>query len=245
MPKVRITWLAITLAFVVSLHSAGAQGEAASGLYQIISGTYTACCGIAGEITSSLPDKSQSFIRLTVDPRSDLAAMTFLSADSQTVFSVFPCPPADEINFHFDYGFVHSNSIEFHVDPGPPPASVYWNYVVSNSTDRLRIDGTLGTAQLNCADVPNRFSHSNVVAVLVQGPNLKITEFTKEGALLFIQGNAGWTNVVEASTNSVSWAPISTNVMPYTLCPICPYILFRDAASTNLPRRFYRCFEIP
>jgi hypothetical protein len=51
--------------------------------------------------------------------------------------------------------------------------------------------------------------------------------------------------LVEASTNLVSWTPISTNLMPATQCPICPYILFRDPASTNLAKRFYRSFEIP
>ena len=166
--------------------------------------------------------------------------------DMQTVFSVVPCPPGDAINFSFDYGFVLSNSIVFHVDPGPPPYQTYWNYTVSNSTDSLRIDGTLGTAQQNCVDVPTQFSHSNVVAVLLPGPRLGITEFSsRDGALLFIQGHAHWTNVIEASTDLVTWTPISTNLMPNTLCPICPYILYRDAASTNLARRFYRCFEIP
>ena len=51
--------------------------------------------------------------------------------------------------------------------------------------------------------------------------------------------------MIEASTNLVSWMPISTNVMPATLCPICPYILFRDSDSTNLAKRFYRSFEFP
>jgi len=245
MPKSKITWLAFASAFVVSIHPVGAQGEAASGLYQIVSGTYTECCGFGGEITSSLPNKNQSFVRLEIDQQTDFATMTFLSADGQTVFGVMPCPPGDAINFRFDFGFVFADNIEFHVDPGPPPYNVSWFYSVTNLTDRLRIDGTLGMAQVNCADVPNHFTHSNVVAVLVQAPTLKVTEFTKEGALLFIQGNAGWTNVVEASTGLGSWSPISTNVMPNTLCPVCPYIVVRDAASTNLASRFYRCFEIP
>jgi hypothetical protein len=172
--------------------------------------------------------------------------MTFLGEDSQTVFSVVPCPSGEPINFNFDYGFVFSNTIVFHVDPGPPPYHVYWNYTVSNSTDRLRIDGTLGIAQQNCVDLPTQFRHSNVVAVLMGGPRLEITEFSKvDGALLFIQGQAGWTNVIEASTDLMAWTPISTNVMPNTLCPVCPFLLFRDAASANLPRRFYRCFETP
>ena len=166
-------------------------------------------------------------------------------ADSQTLFSVVPCPRGDPINFRLDYGFFHSDSLVFHVDPGPPPYGIYWNYTVSNSTDRLRIDGVLGTALQNCIDVPTRFSHSNVVAVLVPAPRISITEFSKEGVLLFIQGNAGWTNVVAASTDLATWRPIGTNVMPGGGCPGCPSILFRDAASTNAARRFYRCYEFP
>ena len=237
--------LAILSAFVVSIHTTDAQSGVASGLYQIISGTYDECCGIGGDFRSFLPDQTQGFVRLTVDPQRNTASMTFLGADGQSVFSIVPCPPGDPINFSFDYGFVFSNSIVFHVDPGPPPYETYWSYTVSNSTDHLRIDGTLGTAQQSCADVPTQFSHTNVVAVLVSGPRLSLTEFSKDGALIFIQGNTGWTNVLEASTDSVTWTPISTNLMPNTLCPICPYILVRDAASTNLVRRFYRCFEIP
>ena len=243
--KNRIVWLAIMSAFVVSAHSAGAQSGAASGLYQILSGSYDECCGLGWDFRFSLPNESQGFVRLTVDPQSSITRMAFLGANGRTVFSVVPCPPDDPINFSLDNGLIFSNNIVFHVDPGPPPYVVYWNYSVSNSTDTLRINGTLGTAQQFCADVPTQFSHSNVVAVLVQGPTLRITEFSKDGPLLFIQGNTGWTNVIEASVDLVTWTPISTNLMPNTLCPICPYILFRDAASTNLARRFYRCFEIP
>ena len=171
--------------------------------------------------------------------------MAFLGADGQTVFSIVPCLPGDPIKFRFDYGFFLSDSIVFHVDPGPPPYGLYWNYWVTNSTDTLRINGTLGTAQQSCADVPTQFSHSNVVAVLVPGPTLRITEFSKDGPLLFIQGSAGWTNVTEASTDLIIWTAISTNLMPNTKCAVCPYVEFRDAASTNLARRFYRSFEIP
>ena len=78
----------------------------------------------------------------------------------------------------------------------------------------------------------------------MQGPKLGITEPSKDGALLFIQGQAGSTNVIDASMDLVSWTPISTNVMPNTLCPVCPYLEYHDAASASLVRRFYRCFEI-
>jgi hypothetical protein len=219
--------------------------RATSGVYEIVSGTYTECCGFAGDVGFSLPNERQRFVRLTVDARRDLATMTFLGQDLRTVFSVVPCPAGSSIPFHFDYGFIFSNSIIFHVDPGPPPYSVYWSYSVSNSANRLRIDGTLGTAHQNCVDVPTRFSHSNVVAVLVPPPRLSITGVSNGGARLFLQGRAGRTNVIEASTDLITWVGVSTNVMDYSLCPICPFAIFEDSASTNLARRFYRAFEIP
>src|ERR1043165_5017833 len=115
MSKNRIVWLAIRGAFIMAPQWAGAQSGFAAGVYQVISGTYIKCCGIAGELRSSLPDENQSFVRLTVDPQTSTATMTFLSADAQTVFSVVPCPPGGPIDFNLVYGFIFSNNIEFHV----------------------------------------------------------------------------------------------------------------------------------
>jgi hypothetical protein len=169
----------------------------------------------------------------------------FLGNDMQTVFSVIPCPPSDPINFSFDQGMVFSNHLVFHVDPGGPTYPKSWNYTVSNSADNLRIDGTLGILQSLCADVPDRFSHSNVVAVLMPPPTLSLTGVSSGRATLFLQGHAGLTNVIEASTDLVTWVGVSTNVMDYSLCPICPFAIFEDSASTNFAHRFYRAFEIP
>jgi hypothetical protein len=246
MLRKKIVWAAFSLALVLTCRCAWAQTGPTSALYQIVAGSYSECCGIGGnDFGYDLPNENQKFVRFTLDPQRQFATMTFLAEDARTAFSIVPCPPAGAINFSFSYGLIFPNFTIFHVDPGPPPYQMYWNYAVSNSPNRLRIDGMVGTAQSPCTDVPTRFSHSNVVAALVPPPRLSITEFSKEGALLFIQGNAGWTNVIEASTDLNTWTPISTNLMPATLCPVCPYILFRDSASTNLARRFYRCFEVP
>ena len=123
--------IAVTAALVVSVRLASAQSSVTSGLYEIVSGTYTECCGFAGEMRSPVPNESQSFVRLSVDTQTDLATMTFLGRDLQTVFSIVPCPIGDPIQFLFGYGFIYSNSIIFHVDPGPPPYGVYWAYSVS------------------------------------------------------------------------------------------------------------------
>ena len=98
--------------------------------------------------------------------------------------------------------------------------------------------------------------HANVaisspVRLTVRGeqlppPRLTLLQFSAQGGLtLMVQGQAGRTNVIEASTDLVGWTAITTNVMDYTLCPICPFITFQDPANTKLVRRFYRSFELP
>jgi hypothetical protein len=241
--KLTLRHLSLAIA-VLFLQSAGAQSGPTSGLYRIISGSYIERSGSLGDSFSSLPNASQRFVRLLVDPdpQSYLVTMTFLGEDLQTVFSAMPCPPGGPISFSF-LGSAYTDPMTFHVDPSPPPDEQQWSYTVSNSFNTLRIDGQVVALRRSCAE-DQQFIHSNVVAVLVAPPRIRITEFSKDGALLFIQGPAGWTNVIEASTDLATWRPIGTNVMPYTLCPVCPYILFQDTASTNLVRRFYRCFEI-
>ena len=60
------------------LLSPGAQGQTA-GLYQILSGSYTTCCGIAGAVRSALPTTDQAFFRLSTDQQSSLWRMIFRS----------------------------------------------------------------------------------------------------------------------------------------------------------------------
>jgi hypothetical protein len=57
--------------------------------------------------------------------------------------------------------------------------------------------------------------------------------------LMIFNGRWGQTNIVEVSTDLVRWTPVSTNIFPATLCPICPFIVFQDSV-TNSARRFYR-----
>jgi len=159
-----------------SRHCADAQTAFVSGLYQIVSGSFGECCGIAGTVVSSLPRDDQSYVKLTVDPQTTLATMTFLGKDTKTAFSVAGCPPGDPVQFSFGFGFVWTDQIEFHVDPGPPPNSEYWSLVVSNSEGGLRIGGRVGLAAPLCADVPTQFTYSNVVAVLLPTPEIRISE---------------------------------------------------------------------
>src|SRR5437763_10172392 len=82
-----------------SRHCADAQTAFVSGLYQIVSGSFGECCGIAGTVVSSLPRDDQSYVKLTVDPQTTLATMTFLGKDTKTAFSVAGCPPGDPVQF--------------------------------------------------------------------------------------------------------------------------------------------------
>jgi|GEM_PF-2686270 hypothetical protein len=241
----------IAFAFILTLvlqpRSVWGQGRPVSGLYEITAGHYSECCGFAGiPIGGTLPNEIQKYARFTVDPSGQSATLTFLAEDARTVFSTMPCPPAGDIRFSFDHGLVFPDRTVFHVDPGPPPFQIYWNYTVSNAPNRLRIDGQLGTARAACADTPTRFSHSNVVAVLIRGPRLTFLKGSKEGSTrLMVQGRSGWTDIVEASTDLKTWTPISTNVMDYSLCPICPFAVVEDKASTDFAHRFYRAVEYP
>jgi hypothetical protein len=153
-----------------------AQTSFSSGLYQIVSGSYRKCCGIAGSIVTALPADDQGFINLSIEPQTQLATMTFLAKDMKTVYSIVPCPVSDPIDFSFGFGFLSSDQIGFHVDPGPPPNSEYWNFVVSNSGRGLRVDGTLGLAGQMCSDVPTQFTFSNVVAVLLPSAQIRVSE---------------------------------------------------------------------
>src|SRR4029434_7028145 len=86
MLKSRIISWALILAWVLFVRPAQGQGGPRTGLYQIISGHYIACCGIAGAFDHPLPNAGQSFVELTVDQPRNLAQMTFLGQDMQTVF---------------------------------------------------------------------------------------------------------------------------------------------------------------
>ena len=245
MLKHNLTKLAI-LAPALCGFMASAQTVPQTGLYQILSGTYTECCGIIGTGTIyPLPDSNQAYVSFTVDSQTSLAMMTFLGADRQTVFSRVPCAAAGSINFDFSYGFASSSGVFFHVDPGPPPYEMYWVYTASNSAGMLRVDGMVGISSAGCADTPTQFSHSNLLAVLVPPPRLTALGFsTNHDPQLMIQGRAGHTNLLEASSDLKVWTPISTNVMDYSTCPICPFAIVEDLQGTNLLHRFYRESEL-
>jgi len=227
-----------------------AQEVPVSGLYQIISGRYTECCGIGGPFIYSLPNTNQYYVRLTVDSQENHAQMAFLGEDLHTVFSTAPGGPGTGFTFLFTTGVVFSDHIQFEPEIQVPEDPQTWSYTASSSSNGLRINGVAIAPTGGGADIPEEFQHTNILAVListVSKPTIGRPRIAANGAIEFtvIDGHWGQTNVIEASDDLVAWTPISTNVFPATTCPICPFINFQDPASINLNRRFYRAFSLP
>src|SRR6266496_3912059 len=162
MLKSKIIWLVILAALPLSPRSARAQEAPVSGLYQIISGRFTECCGIAGLFIHTLPEDSEGFVKLIVDSQRGVAHLTFLNQVEQTVFRIPPISSRSEITFSFGNGMVFSDHIQFEQSfPPPLPDGPSWSYTVSNSTGALRISGVLSAPCLGCADIPTEFEHTN------------------------------------------------------------------------------------
>jgi len=250
MTKHKTFGLAVLAVAVLGLASPRAAEVPAGGLYQIISGTYTECCGIGGRFIHSLPEADQSYVQLTVDLQANQAQMAFLGEDLHTVFSTSPGGPETGFTFLFTTGTVLSDHIQFQPEIQVPENQQSWSYTASSSAGRLQINGVAIAPIPGGADIPEEFEHTNILAVLVSDaskPTISHPRFAANGAIQFtvIDGRAGQTNVIAASDDLVTWTPISTNIFPATTCPFCPFIDFQDPASTNLVHRFYRSFSLP
>ena len=83
---------AVILACVLSSRSCWAQGGPVGGLYEITAGTYSECCGIAGnDFGFFLPSKSQKYVRFTADASRHVATLTPPPPPPTTPFA--PAPP--------------------------------------------------------------------------------------------------------------------------------------------------------
>jgi hypothetical protein len=246
MLKGRKIRLAAEAWLVLMFGSSFLQGAPVSGIYRIDSGTYVECCGIAGQLTYGLPNQYQTYVHLTIDNLHGVAGMSILWNDMHTVFTTL-----SGFAYSFTNGVVFPDYIQFGDPsmPPPKPGQPSLSYTISNSTSGIQING-MAIKEYVCCDMPNEFAHTNVLATLARSeahPRLSVPRVSTNGsiALTVCDGQAGQTNVIEASSELVNWDPISTNVFPPTLCPTCPFINFEDSASTNFPRRYYRCYTVP
>jgi hypothetical protein len=236
MLKRKLVELTILSGMILCVTPARTQEAPASGFYQIVSGGFAAEFEVFGGPFHPLPDTNQSYVELVVDVQRNLVQMAILGEDQHTV----------TLPFFFTDGMVLPDHVQFGGEIGVPEEP-YLNYTVSNSAGGLRIDGILD-GPTSPVRIPSRYEHVNVIAVRVTSvpkPKFGPPRATTSGAVEFnlLDGRWGQTNIIEASTDLLTWTAISTNVFPVTVCPICPSIDFQEPA--NLPRRYYRCFSSP
>lgn len=216
---------------------AGAQP--AGGIYEIRSGRYTECCGIAGPLLTLLPESRQASVHLAFDPAG--ARLTFLGQDLETVFSIPPLSPRPGFVYALSNGMVFPDRIEFR-GQGPSPVQLsgqtFLDYTVSNLADGLRINGTLVLPCLFCADVPTQFKHTNVVAVWLPPPPV-IEDVQREGDLLRFRftGEPPYDYFVEFTDSLPSTGWLSLTNFRAKLATIEAVV---TDPLTNRPARFYR-----
>ena len=228
----------MVLSMVISLRPLCAQQIPASGLYEISSGRYVECCGFAGPIPYTLPYAGQSFVQLLIERQTQLASMTFLQEDQQSVFSVFRCPPDAPIAFSFHNGVVSANTVTFVSNPGPVPRTDSWKYTVTYAESGLRIDGELEVDPGFCSDVPTHFSHTNVLAVLVRsGPTLEVLARDGDQVRFRFTGEPANDYFVEFTDRLPAQTWLVLTNFRAKLQPIEPLV---TDYVTNGPARFYR-----
>ena len=236
----RITLLATISALLVGVQSHRAENAPTSGLYQIISGRYIACCGIAGPVPEMLPDARDAFIELKVDPQSNLAQMKILGQDMQTVLAI----PEEACRGRFEYVFINGTVFSDHIQFGSPilpplPGLPSFNFVISNGTSGLSMNGTVSAPCPGGADVPELFTHTNVVATAVSmpAPTIRVSEVE-----LCWQTASNRNYQVQYRTNLATngWANLGSPVAGNgsTSC-------ITDKLSQDQPQRYYRVVTLP
>jgi len=235
--KSAFLWLASAGALVFPQAICRAQSAPVSGLYQIVSGSFVACCGIGGEFHYSLPREDQGFVSLTVDPATILVSMSLLGQDRQTVYTLPGFGQTRDFAFSFGVGHVSAGAVEFLGLPSDPRQPSY-QYVASYTADTLQIHGEAIVPCLGCADLPTAFSHTNVLATLVTPP-LRLEGLERAGANFSFRftGEPGYDYFVEFSEAwpGTSWKPLTNyRAKLETIHPVVT-----DSLS-NAPARFYR-----
>ena len=210
-----------------------------SGMYQIVSGRYTECCGIAGPFVYNLPNNNQALVDLRIDPRTQLARMSILGQGGLAVFRIPQLGPRLGFTYSLSNGVVHPDRIEFGEIPSPTPTGQPpLRYTVSNYAGGLILSGTLYLGCLPCADIQSQFKHTNVVAVSAL-PRPIIQGVERDSGLLRFRftGEPGNDYFVEFTESLPASNWLSLTNFRAKLEPIEAVVT--DALS-NSPARYYR-----
>lgn len=238
MMKNKLIWLGTILALVPGIQLACAQGGSASGLYQIVSGRYIACCGFAGPFVKPLPDASDAFIELSVDRQNNVAQMKVLGEDLHTVFSLPLELLRGEFAYVFTNGIIFPDHIQFGEPSLPPvPDQPSFSFVISNSVDTLTINGMVIAPCPGCADIPEEFQHTNVVAVLMPTAAIRVSEV-----------EVCW-NSASNRTQQVQYrSTLTTNAWVDLGPPVAgtgSTACITDQVPLGRPQRYYRVLSLP
>lgn len=235
----RLSACSVLVAVLIApAHSVHAQSNPISGVYQIVSGQYIECCGIAGALRYPLPAASQRFVRLTVDSGGTRAQMAFLADDMTTVLQIPESGPRAGFTYDLSNGTVTPGRIQFGEPNQPPiPGYVWFSFTVSNSADALRINGTVVTPCPGCFDFYTEFTHSNVVAYLMPTAAIRVSEVS-----------VCW-NAVSNRSYQVQYASdLATNVWNNLGSPITATGAVQcvaDKVPPEQPGRYYRVLPLP
>jgi len=207
-------------------------------MYQITSGSYRACCGIAGPFMNVLPDAEDAFIELSVDQANQRAQMRILGQDMRTVKHIPPESCRGEFVYAFTNGVVYPDRIQFGM-PGAPslPGWPSVSLVVSNSADTLSLNGSVLAPCPGSADLPEEFLHTNVAAMLMPIATIRVSEVevtwnTVSNRVYQVQYRSALT------TNAwVNWgAPVTGTASMKSI---------QDAVPADRPQRYYRLVVVP
>lgn len=234
----RVIRFASILALMLGIESPSAQSGPTGGLYQIVSGRYIACCGIAGPFIAPLPDARNAFIELTVDLKNNLAQMKVLGQDMHTVLRILPESCRSEFAYVFTNGIIFPDHIEFGEPLLPPvPDRPLFSFVISNSMDTLSINGAVIAPCPGSADLPVEFQHTNVVAVLMPIATLRVSEVevcwnTASNRTYQVQYRSTWTTNAWADLGPPVAGNGSTNCIT-------------DKVPLGQSQRYYRMLTLP
>ena len=121
--------------------------------------------------------------------------------------------------------------------PPPEPSQPYFNFVVSNSTDTLVINGTVTDPCPGCADIPDVFQHADVIAVRLPTPTIRTSEV-----------EICWDTASNRTYQVQYRSSLTTNVWTYVGPPVIgdgSRSCFTDKVPVDQPQRYYRVVPLP
>ena len=180
----------------------------------------------------------------------DLTLQGHMNFHFDQIFSVnLPFPPTVDLSPTNLWAAWSSNAYFFASTTGYLPMYYQWFF---NQTNLIAADTNLSILSLTNIQLTNKGYYSVIVTNLYGSvtsvvasltvyfdptPNLAIDSASTNGEFQFdILGVTGLNYSVQASSNLIDWAPLETNVSPFT---------FIDTNSTAFPQRFYRSVFLP